>query len=217
MDPAATAEAPDGVRLAPPFHRLGPLLGHVVLGEALQGAHELAVDDPCRERIEVAGDDRYPCFVEQRQSLLDVAVQDEQPGFCHPSEGARRRLAHRTHLDGTPRPLPSLGHITGQHPLVGADDRKPRVSRGLALTVEKPLRSCQPAAHRCHEGGVEEQVHRDANGGSARRDLVTGLQARGVGSLPRLDGHIEMARRVGDLSRARAARSGSAVRPRPPP
>ena len=77
------------------------------------------------------------------------------------------------------------------------------MSRGLALTVEKPLRSCQPAAHGRHEGGVEEQVHRDAYGGSARRDLVTRLQARGVGSLPRLDGHIEMAGRVGDLTEHR--------------
>ena len=109
MDPAPTAEAPDGVRLAPPFHRLGPLLGHVVLGEALQCAHELAVDDTRRERIEVAGDDRDPGFVEQRQTRLDVAVQDEQPGFCHPSERARRRVAPRAHLDGTPRPLPSVG------------------------------------------------------------------------------------------------------------
>ena len=77
------------------------------------------------------------------------------------------------------------------------------MSRALALTVEKPLRSRQPAAHGRHEGGVEEQVHRDAHGGSARRDLVTRLQARGVGSLPRLDGHTEMARRVGDLSEHR--------------
>ena len=46
MNPAAPAQAADGVRLAPPLHRLGPLLGHVVLGKALQGAHELAVDDP---------------------------------------------------------------------------------------------------------------------------------------------------------------------------
>ena len=203
VDPAATVEAPDGVRLAPPLHRLGPLLGHVVLGEALQRAHELAVDDPGRERIEVPGDGRHPGFVEQRQTLLDVAVQDEQPGLCHPSDGARRRVARRTDLDGTPGPLPSVGQVTGQHPLVGADDRKPRVRRRLALTFEQPLRSCQPAAHRRHEGGVEEQVHRDANGCTRRRDLVTGLHARGVGALPRLDGHIEMAGRVGDLAEHR--------------
>ena len=203
MDPAAPVEAPDGVRLAPPLHRLGPLLGHVVLGEALQGAHELAVDDPGRERIEVPGDGRHPGLVEQRQTLLDIAVQDEQPGLCHPSDGARRRVTRRTHLDGSPGPLPSAGQVAGQHPLVGADDREPRVRRRLTPTFEKPLRSCQPAAHRCHEGGVEEQVHRDANGRACGRDLVTGLHARGVGALPRLDGHIEMAGRVGDLAEHR--------------
>ena len=203
VDPAAPVEAPDGVRLAPPLHRLGPLLGHVILGEALQGAHELAVDDPRRERIEVPGDRRHPGLVEQRQTLLDVAVQDEQPGLCHPSDGARRRVTLRTHLDGPPGPLPSAGQVAGQHPLVGADDRKPRVRRRLTPTFEKPLRSRQPAAHRCHQGSVEEQVHRDANGCTCGRDLVTGLHARRVGALPRLDGHIEMAGRVGDLAEHR--------------
>ena len=217
MDPAAPVEAPDGIRLAPPLHRLGPLLGHVVLREALQGAHELAVDDPCRERIEVPGDRRHPGFVEQRQTLLDIAVQDEQPGLCYPSDGARRRVTLRTHLDGTPGPLPSAGRVAGQHPLVGADDRKPRVRRRLTLTFEKPLRSCQPAAHRCHERSVEEQVHRDANGCTCGRDLVAGLHARGVGALPRLDGHIEMAGRVGDLAKAEGGLEESGGRPRPRP
>ena len=44
MNPAAPVDAADGIRLAPPLHR-GPLLGHVVLGEALQGAHDF-VDEP---------------------------------------------------------------------------------------------------------------------------------------------------------------------------
>ena len=145
VDPAATVEAADGVRLAPPLHRLGPLLGHVVLGEALQRAHELAVDDARRERIELPGDRRHPGLVEQRQTLLDVAVEDEQPGFGHPSDGARRRVARRADLDGPPGPLPSAGGVAGQHPLVGADDREPRVRRRLALTFEQPLRPGQPA------------------------------------------------------------------------
>ena len=37
----------------------------------------------------------------------------------------------------------------------------------------------------------------------AGRDVVAGLQARGVGALPRLDGHVEMAGRVGDLAEQR--------------
>ena len=142
VDPAAPVEAPDGIRLAPPLHRLGPLLGHVILGEALQGAHELAVDDSRRERIEVPGDGRHPGLVEQRQTLLDVAVQDEQPRFCYPSDGARRRVTLRTHLDGTPGPSPSAGQVAGQHPLVGADDREPRVRRRLI----RDLREAAPLA-----------------------------------------------------------------------
>jgi len=135
--------------------------------------------------------------------VLDIAVQDEQPCLCYPSDGERRRVTLRTHLDGTQGPLPGAGHVAGQHPLVGADDRKPRVRRRLPATLEKPVRSCQPAAHRCHERSVEEQVQRDANGRTGGRDLVTGLHARRVGALPRLDGHIEMAGGVGDLAEHR--------------
>jgi len=66
VDPAAPVQAADGIRLAPPLHRLGPLLGDVVLGEALQRADELAVDDPGRERIEVPGHRCHPNLIEQR-------------------------------------------------------------------------------------------------------------------------------------------------------
>ena len=68
------------------------------------------------------------------------------------------------------------------------------------MTLEKPLRSCQPAAHRCHEGSVEKHVHRDADRRACSRHVVTGVHARRVGALPRLDGHVEVAGRVRDLS-----------------
>ena len=203
VDPAAPVEAPDGTRLTPPLHRLGPLLGDVILGEALQRADELAVDDTCRERIKVPGHCRHPGLVEQRQTLLDIPVHDQQPGFCDPSEGARRRFPHRSQLDGTPGRSPCAGQVAGQHPLEGADDRNPCVRRRLTPTFEKPLRSRHPAAHGCHEGSVEEQVHRDANGSACCRDLVPCLHACGVGAFPRLDGHIEMAGRIGDLAKHR--------------
>ena len=131
VDSTASVETPYCVRLTPPLHRLGPLLGHVILGEALQGAHELAVDNACRQRIEVSGDGGHPGLLEQRQTFLDIAVQDEQPCLCYPCDGARRRVILRTHLDGTPGPLPSGRQVTGQHPLVGADHRQPRVRRRL--------------------------------------------------------------------------------------
>jgi hypothetical protein len=77
MDPAPSVEAPDRVRLAPPLHRLRPFLGRVVLCESLQGAHELAVDETCRERVEVIRDHRHPDLVEQGEAFRHVAAQNE--------------------------------------------------------------------------------------------------------------------------------------------
>ena len=122
---------------------------------------------------------------------------------------ATRPMAHAagSHLEPISMarrgPLSRARQVAGQHPLVGADHRKPRVRRRLILTLEKPLGSCQPAAHRCHQGGIEKQVHRDANGRACCCDLVAGLQARRMRAFPRLDGHVEMARGVGDLAEHR--------------
>ena len=203
MHSAAPMEAADGVRLAPPLHRLGPLLGHVVQGEALQGTHELAVDDPSRQRIELARDGRDPGLVEQRQTLLDFAVQDQQAGFGHPADGARRRVTRRTHLDRPPGPLPSAENVTGQHPLVPADDRQPGVGRRVVVAFEQPLSARQPAAHGCHQRGVEEQVHRQTDGRTGGRDLIARLHAGRVGAFPSVDRHIEITGRVGDLAQQR--------------
>jgi hypothetical protein len=168
-------QAPDGIRLAPPLHRFGPLLGDVVLPEPLEGADELAVHEPGRERIEAPGDRRHPDFVEQRQAFLDIAVEDAQPRSRHASECARRGVAPRAHLDRAVRPAPGARDVAGQHPLVGADDREPRVRGRPVPALEQPLGPSEPAAHRRHQRRVEEQVHRDADRRVGRRDRVAGL------------------------------------------
>ena len=198
---AAPVKAPDRICPAPPLHRLGPFLGRVVLRESLQGADELAVDDPGRERVEIPGDRRHPNLVEQREALLDITVEDQQPRFCHSTEGARRRVKPRTQLDGPLRPRSGAGQVAGQHALIRPNHRKPSARRSLGLTVQEPLGSCQPAPHRRHQGGIEEQVHRHANRRTCRRVLVAGLHAQRVRALPRFDGHVEMPRRVGDLAK----------------
>lgn len=203
MDPAAPVETPDGIRPAPSLHRLRPLLRQVVQRKPLQCADELAVHDPGREWIEIPGDRGYPHLVEQRQTLRDFAVEDEEARFCHPPDGTRRRVALRAYGDRTPRPISSAGQVAGEHPLVGTNDRKPCVRRRLVLTLEEPLRSCQPAAHRCHEGGVEQQVHGDTHCRRCCRDVVAGLHRRRVSALPGLDGPVEMTGRVGGLAEKR--------------
>ena len=217
MHAAAPMEAPDGVRAAPPLHRVSPLLRDVVLRQSLQGADELAVHDPGRERIEVPGDRRHPDLVEQRQSFRDITVQDAQPSTRHPSDGAGRGVVLRAHFDRTLGPLPGALDVADQHPLVRSDDRQPRVRRRLLLTLEQMLGPGEPAAHRRHQRGVEEQVHRDADRCARRRDRVAGFDAERVRALPRLDGHVEMAGRVRDLRRAAADRPDPGARPSRPP
>jgi hypothetical protein len=81
------------------------------------------------------------------------------------------------------------------------------------MTLEKPLRSGEPTAHRRHQRGVQKQMHRDANRCTCRRDSVAGLRRQRVGALPRLDGHVEMAGRVRDLAeQPQIARIRKAVR-----
>ena len=203
MDPAAPMKAPDRIRLAPPLHDFGPFLGDVVLREPLQGAYELAVDDPGRERVEVAGDRRHSHVVEQREALLDITVQDQQACFCDPPDCTRRRVALRAHLDGAPGPGASTGQVARQHPLVCADCRKPRVRGILILPVEQLLRARQPAPHRGHEGGVEKQVHRDSDRRPGCRDVIARLHAGRVSTLPCLNRHIEVSGRVGHLPEKR--------------
>ena len=144
-----------------------------------------------------------PASSSSARAFLDIAVQDAQPSRRHSSDGARRGVALRAHLDGALGPLPSALDVAGQHPLVRADDREPSVRGRLLLTLEQAFRPGEPAAHRRHQRGVQEQVHRDANRCACRRDRVAGLYAQRVRALPGLDGHVEMAGRVGDLAEQR--------------
>ena len=132
VDAAAPVEAADRARPAPPLHRLGPLLRDVVLAEALQGADEFAVDDARRQRIQVTGHGGNTGLVQEGQTVPDVAVQDQQPGFRDPADGSRCRITPRADLDGLPGPVAGGRRVTGQHALVGADDAPPCVRWGVS-------------------------------------------------------------------------------------
>jgi hypothetical protein len=135
--------------------------------------------------------------------LLHIAVQDHDPGFCHLPERTCGMIARRSDVDGLPRPSATPWSVPGEHALVGADNTQPRVCRRPATTVEKVLRSRQPGTYRCHEGGVEDKVHGNADGGSGGCDRVIGMDERGMRAFPRRDGHIQMPSRIGHLSEHR--------------
>ena len=203
MDPAAPVKAADRVGLAPPLHRLRPFLRGVVLRESLERTDELAVDEPGRERIEVVGDHRYADLVEERETFVHVAAEDKEPRFCHPSDSAGRRIASFADLDGASRPVSGRVKVARQQTLVRTDGSKPRVRRRLVTTVEQALRPCQPAAHRGHERGVEQQVHRHANRRTGRVHLLSRLYACRIRAFPCFHRHIEVAGGIGNLAQER--------------
>ena len=135
--------------------------------------------------------------------MRDLAVEDAEPGSHHPPDGAGRGVARGPHFDGALGPLPGRLDVAGQHSLVRSDGGQPSVRRRLVLTLEQVFRPGEPAAYRCHQGGVQEQVHGDANRCACRCDDVAGLDRQRVHALPRLDGHLKMACRVRDLAEQR--------------
>jgi len=164
VDAAAAVDASDGVRRAPPLHRFRPFFGQIVLRESLQSAYELAIHDSRGERIELAGDRGYPSFVEERQSVADLAREDETSRLGHPSDGSCSRVAARTHLDGPPSPLSRAPRVACEHPFVVADHREPCVHWRVPGAVEETLGAREPTADGRHERSIEEQMHGDADG-----------------------------------------------------
>ena len=102
---AATVEPAVGSTRAPQVHRLGPLLGAVVLGQPLQGADDLAVHHPDGQGIELAGHHAHRGLVQEFEPVVDLAVEDHQPGGRHPAQGGGHRdpLAG-AEVDRLPRP-----------------------------------------------------------------------------------------------------------------
>ena len=90
--------------IGPAFHRFGPLLGQVVVRQPLERAHELAVHDPRRQRVEVARGGRRPRLVEQRQPSVDLSVEDQQARLGYPADGGSGRVALGADFDGSTRP-----------------------------------------------------------------------------------------------------------------
>ena len=93
MHPAAPVEAADRIGRRPPLHRVGPLLGEVVLRQPLQRADQLAIDDAGRQPIQLARHGRTTGGVEQGQPLLDVPVEDPKPCIGDPADGACSGIA----------------------------------------------------------------------------------------------------------------------------
>ena len=199
VNPAAAMNAADTASVAPPLHGLGPLLGEVVLGEPLEHADQLAVDHPGRDGVEFTGDGGHTRLLDEIQAPTDLARQDHRMCLGHPTEGGRRGVAVRSRRDRPTRPFAGSAHVAHHQPLVAVDDRQPGVHRSLVVPLEQTLRPLHPAADRRHQRGVHQQVQGNPARRASRGERVTGTHRLRVRAFPRLDGHLEMAGRVGGL------------------
>ena len=178
----------------------------------------LAVHNPGRERASRSPETAAtPTSSSSASPFGDVPIQDAQAGPPPSSDGAGRGVVLRAGIDRTLGPLTGSLDVADQHPLVRSDDRQPCVGGRLPLSLEQVLGPGQPASHPRHQRGVQEQMHRDADGCARRRDRVAGFDAERVRALPRLDGHVEMAGRVRDLRRGAAGRRNPGDRGSRPP
>ena len=202
----------------PAFHRLGPLLGQVVLGQSLQRADQLAVDDPGRQRVEVARGRRDPGLVEQCQAPVDLAVEDRAGAPRRPGRWPRRRRR----MWSRPRSLdvPTAVRRRGRRSASArscarrrtrharASHRRRRGAARLGPATLAPV----PSA-RCRTAGASPPAPRRPPRRWSRRRRIS-LR---VGPLPGLDGHVEVPRAVGDVGEHRQIGHARADRPRRPP
>ena len=198
----------------PLLHRLGPLIGPVVLGERLEGTDRAAEQDHRGHPVQLArhrGDRR---LVQERQPLLDLSEQDQRASLRVGGERARRRIA------GAVRDLdrPS-SFLERRFPVAGVDQGRPchldgqgRVHRRVGEVRQQVPASHHPTPERGLEAFVEEDV-RDPRGGGGGALPVAFRQPRRVHALPRVARDSRFADEIGDL---RAHRDAVGVQlPRP--
>ena len=105
MHTASAMGAADSACAAPALHRLGPLLGEIVLSESLEHAHQLAIEHSGRGGIGFTRHGRDPRLVDQVEAMAYVARQDHGVRLGNPTDRGGRRVADRPRRDRTGRPI----------------------------------------------------------------------------------------------------------------
>jgi hypothetical protein len=198
VDAAPAVEPTEGGAVPPPVHGFRPLAGHVVEGQALRGADQLAQHHPAGEGVDRARHEQGTDLVELLEALGDPALQDRDAGAGRAADdlggGGGQAPAERDGQVGLPA---SRGHVAAHEALVGADGGDDGVDRALVVALEQALGPAQPAPDGGHQAGVDHQEHGDHGGRPGGAGQVVGLAQDAVLGLPRGDRRLEVAVAVG--------------------
>ena len=144
---ARAGKATDVGLVAPAVRGLGPLGRPPEVADVLARADGEAVDEPGRERLELAADGGRARLVVERKPLLDVAAHDQRPRLSREREHLEIAVAHPlADLEGLVEELDrfreiALGHQRAER--LGEDDAA--VLDRLGLALEESLRGREPA------------------------------------------------------------------------
>ena len=146
MNPTCAGEAGDVEAIAPTVRDLRPFGGAAVVAEVLTGADRDAVDEPGRERPELAAHGRRGRLVEQREPLLDVAGLDERSSFAHQRQRVRVAIAEAvTELESAVELRDCPGQVTfDEERSDSAHQHQDTVLGGLRLSLEQALGVGEP-------------------------------------------------------------------------
>ncbi len=197
VETTAPVDAADGAALRPVLHGRRPLLGEVVLRDRLQCAHDFAVDDARRQRIDLAGDGGDRGFVQQIDAAGDLAREDDASRFGDAAHRGRGGVVHGANRDRPLRPLGRSIEVAREQPFVAANDGEPGVDGGVLVPGEQPLGTRRPAADGREQRRVEEHVQGDARGRRGGVDAIVAPERFGMRALPRVDRHVDVTGRIG--------------------
>ena len=137
MDSAQAMEAPGLVPTAPSLHGVGPFLGSVILGKPLECADRAAVQDCGAHGVELPGQRGHGGLVQNRQALLQVALEDEDAGLgvaTQDPDRLERPASSQGRRPGVRAAGPRRGRLPGRSSRQGS----PRVVRGPGSPGGRP-------------------------------------------------------------------------------
>jgi hypothetical protein len=200
VNPAPSAEPPERSPFSPVLHRLGPFSCPLVEREPLHSADDFAIDHPRCHGIDVA---RCQCerdVVEHLDAFVDVSIEDPESGHGRPPhQHGGLHAESLAEVDGPHGVDPCGHHVAAPQPFVGTYHGHDRMDRGLVVFGDQSIGPAEPPPDRCHQSGVDHQVHGDHDGCPCRAEVVTVRDVQRVELFPRRHGSFGVSIDVGSL------------------
>src|SRR5262245_58595844 len=191
MDPTGTGEARDVEAIAPAVRLVRPFGRATTVPEHLARVDRDAVHDAGRQRLQLAADRRRGGLVEHGETLVHIALADEQRSVEGESERGQIAVAEATREVLRPLQLRQRGIEVAGLPDVQRPGQLEVAVRQLVPAAEEAIGPGEPAL-RDGQPASREVVHRELERNQARGYLVARLGTAGVRALADVHGLLQV-------------------------